>query len=137
MFANSSLSSGVILGLKILLSVLIAPLLLLFLGAGVILYAATTFVILCCAAVLFVIMAICVIAGLVELIYGILLLFETVSVALIEIGVGTVLFSIVTAAVGLIYEFLFGFIPRSLKFITRLCSRYLRHICSWLYGGRA
>jgi uncharacterized membrane protein len=137
MFENSSLSHGAILALKILLTLLISPALILIIGGGLILYTVTASVVLLCAAVLFVIMAAFVVAGIVELIYGFTLLFETVSVALIELGVGTVLFAIVTAAVGLIYEFLFGITPKALKGITRVCIYCIRWICCQLYGGKA
>ena len=137
LFATSNLSENAIRALKILLTVLISPVLFVVFSAGIILYAAITFAILLCAFVLFALMAACVVIGIVELIYGFVMLFDTVSVALIELGVGTVLFSVVVAAVGLIYEFLFGITPRSLKFITKLCKHYLRLLRSWLYGGRA
>jgi hypothetical protein len=116
---------------------LISPVLLLILGVGIFLYAVLTLTLVSVAAVLFASMVALIVAGIVELIYGIMLLFDTVSVALIELGVGTVLFAAVTAVVALIYEVLFGWLPGALKGITFLLKRYLRWIITWLYGGRA
>lgn len=131
------LSDSGILILKILFSVIFSPLLLLVFGTGIALYAGLTVAIALIALVLFLLMVAFIIGGVVELIYGVTQLFYAVSVGLIEIGLGTVLFGIVTAVVGLIYEFLFGVVPKTLKGLTRLCKKYLRLLAAVIYGGRA
>jgi hypothetical protein len=83
------------------------------------------------------IIALLVVGGVVELIHGLALLFETVSVALIEIGLGTVIFSFVIAVAALIYEFLFGIIPRVVVWMTKKFIHYTKHLFCFLYGGEA
>ncbi len=136
-FSSSSLSGKTIGIFKILITILISPLLLLFFGVGAIAYAVcSAFIILLCV-LLFALIAALLVGGVVELIYGVAMLFDTVSIALIEIGVGTVLFAFVTAIAALIYEFIFGFVPKILKGLTDLIKRYFRIFRSYLYGGIA
>jgi hypothetical protein len=78
-----------------------------------------------------------IIGGVIELIYGFTMFFNSVPVALIELGLGTVLFALVVASAALIYEFLFGILPKAIKKLTALCKKYLKKFCLYLYGGNA
>ena len=100
-------------------------------------YVGLTVTIVFIALVLFILMVGFIIGGVVELVFGVTQLFSSVSIGLIEIGLGTVLFGIVTAVVGLIYEFLFGVLPKALKGLTALCKKYIRLLAAVIYGGRA
>ena len=123
--------------LTLLLSILVSPLLLLAFGAGVFVYVALSAVVIAVALLAFAIIAALVICGVVELIHGCALLFESVPVALIELGLGTVLFSLVTAISALVHEFLFGIVPKILKFLTVKFKRYMKVLYCYLYGGIA
>lgn len=137
MFASSSLSTGSITFFVVLLSVIVFPLLVLPFALGLICYIVLAAVILLLSLLVFILIAALVVGGIVELIYGFAMLFDTVSVALIEIGVGTVIFSIVTALTGLVYELLFGIMPRAIKLITKKFKRYMKVLFCYLYGGNA
>ncbi len=123
--------------LTILLSLLISPILVLLFGAGTLIYLTITVITLFFSLVLFALIAALIVLGVIELVYGVAMLFETVSVALIEIGLGTVLFSLVVAVAALIYEFFFGILPKGVKFFTRQFVRYCKSIYKFLYGGKA
>ncbi len=137
MFAKSTASKGTVSFLTVFLSILTFPLLILPFAAGIISYAALTLIIIFLSVLVFAIIAALVVGGVIELIYGFAMLFDTVSVALIEIGVGTVIFSFVTALTGLVYELLFGVMPKVIKFLTKKFKRYMKVLYCYLYGGNA
>lgn len=121
--------------LSVLLSVIVSPILLIVFGVGVLSYTIAAITVLAVALLAFAMMATLIVFGVAELIYGFSSLFDTVSVALIEIGIGTVVFGIVTAIAALIYEFLFGIIPRAIKSLTKFFVMYLKKVSNFLYGG--
>jgi len=137
MFENTSLPKGARIAITVLLSLILSPVLLLLCGVGVGLYAGITALILVFSVLLFILIAVFIVGSVIELVHGIVLLFDTVSVALIEIGVGTVLFSFVLAFAAISYEFLFALLPKALRALTKLCARYLRLLFAFLYGGVA
>ncbi len=133
----ATMSKSLRIFLTILLSAIVSPILLIVFGAGILSYAVTAIVILAVAILAFALIAALIVLGIAELIYGFSTLFDTVSVALIEIGIGTAVFGIVTAIAALIYEFLFGVIPKAIKGLTKYFVRYLKKVSSFLYGGNA
>ncbi len=137
MFSGSNTSSGTVTFVTVLLSLILSPVLLLIFGLILAAYAIVTLAILLLSALLLALVVALIIAGVIELVYGFAALLDTVSVALIEIGLGTVLFSLVTAIAGLIYEFIFGVLPKTLVRLTRLCKKSLKAIKNYLYGGKA
>lgn len=136
LFPATKLGNSASLTLKVLLSIIISPLLLIVFGAGIVTYLALTGVVVIVSALLALLMIALVLLGIVELVYGFAMLFDTVSVALIEIGVGTVLFALVTAAFAMIYELIMGVVPKTLKKFTHLMKRYFVHVRTYLYGGQ-
>lgn len=133
----ASMSKGLRVFLSIILSVIVSPVLLIVFGVGILSYAVSAVAVLIVALLAFALIAAMIIFGIAELIYGFSSLFDTVSIALIEIGIGTVVFGIVTAIAALIYEFLFGVVPRAIKALTKLFVMYLKKVSSFLYGGNA
>lgn len=120
-----------------LLTLAVSPILIfifgVFLGiyAGLVAFTAATVVL------LFVLMILIVAVGVVELVHGFLVIFDSVEAALIELGFGTVLFSFVVAIAALIYEFIFGIVPKWLKWLTKFFIHYTRLLYCYLYGGKA
>lgn len=125
------------LALLALLTLAVSPALAVAFGLVLFIYAGLVAFILAVAGILFAIMIVLIACGVVELVHGFLLLFDSVPAALIEIGFGTVLFSIVTAIGALIYEFVFGIVPKWLKWITSIFVRYTKLLFCYLYGGKA
>ena len=121
--------------LTVLLSVLLSPVLLSALVIGLGIYALLITVILATSVLLILVMALFIGIGVVELIYGILSLFQNIPVALVELGFGTVLFSIVTCFGALIYQFLFGVAPKAFQRITKFFTDKIHKIRVKLYGG--
>ena len=125
------------LGLLALLTLAVSPALIVAFGLVLFVYAAIVAFTLAVAVFFFAIMVVFIIIGIVELVHGFLLLFDSVAAALIEIGFGTVLFSIVIAIAALVHEFLFGIVPKWLKWITAIFIRYTKLLFCYLYGGKA
>lgn len=125
------------LALLALLTLAVSPALAVAFGLVLFIYAGLVAFILAVAGVFFAIMIVLIACGVVELVHGFLLLFDSVPAALIEIGFGTVLFSIVTAIGALVYEFAFGIVPKWLKWITSIFIRYTKLLFCYLYGGKA
>ncbi len=119
----------------VLFSVILSPILLAVFGFGILAYSAVAALIVLLGIVLFALMIVLVIIGVLELVYGFLILFDNVTIALIELGLGTILFALVTAIAALIYEFLFAVTPRILKKISRFYSNCTKNLFQWLYGG--
>ena len=119
----ASMSKGLRFFLSVILSIIVSPVLFVVFGVGILLYAVSAVAVLIVALLAFALIAALIIFGVAELIYGFSSLFDTVSIALIEIGIGTVVFGIVTAIAALIYEFLFGAVPRAIKALTKLFVR--------------
>ncbi len=121
--------------LSVFLSVLISPLLLAVFGLSFLSYALVSALIILLAVILFVFMVALIIVGILELVYGFLVLFDNVTIALIELGLGTVLFAFVTAIAAIGYEFIFGVTPRILKKITKFFMSSFKTLLSGIYGG--
>lgn len=137
MFSSPRMPKPVFLFLTILVSVIISPLLFTVYGMGIITYALTLAFLILGAVLAFLLIALTIALGVSELIYGFSSMFDSIAVALIEIGIGTVVFGIVTALAAFIYELLFSIIPRSVRLISRLLVKYLKKISFFLYGGKA
>lgn len=137
MLSSTSLPSGAKLAIKIFLSLLLLPLLLPIFGVTLVLYACFSVFTVSVAVLLFAAVAVLIVIGIIELVYGFTMLFDTVSVALIELGVGTALFALVVGVTALIYEFLFGTVPLVIKTLAKLLVLVLKRICRFLYGGKA
>lgn len=125
------------IGLLALLTLAVSPALAVAIGLVLFVYAALVAFTLTVAGGFFAIMIVLIACGIVELVHGFLLIFDSVPAALIEIGFGTVLFSIVTAISALVYEFVFGIVPKWLKWITSVFIRYTKLLFCYLYGGKA
>ena len=134
-FASSSLSEGSMRAILIILTVLISPVLATAFAVIGAVYAFCSLFVILVSVVLFILMVAMIIGSVIELVYGFSLLFDSVSIALIEIGIGTALFAIVTALAALIYEFIFGVMPRLLKSLTRFTVRMIKTIVAYIYGG--
>lgn len=121
----------------ILLSLIVAPFLLtaLILSLGVYLFLFTAVLTVSIFLVLLTAAFVCL--GILELIYGILSLFQSVPVALIELGLGTILFSLVTFFAGFIYQFVFGIVPAFMKKVNHLFAHGVHQVWVKLYGGKA
>ncbi len=92
------------------------------------------------AAVLMLVEGALILICVVELIYAILSFFTSVPIALIELGLGTVLVSLVVAVTALVYQLLTGVIPVAAKNVNRLRKRAFRGFFELFYGrkgGRA
>lgn len=121
----------------VILSVLFSPLLLLLFSFGPITYGVCVLFLAILAAALFLVMALCVVLGVIELIYGFMTLFDSVFIAMVELGLGIVLFSAVTAISALIYECLFALLPKAFRNLTTWCKKYLVFVSEFFYGGAA
>lgn len=106
--------------MKVVLSVLFSPV---FILLGLLLL---SLFLLALAGIAAVVVVLClveaalIVASVVELIYGILALFSSIPVALIELGLGTVLISFAVAVTALVYQMLTGVIPAAAKYVNRL-----------------
>ncbi len=125
------------LGLLALMTLAVSPALLAAFTAVLFVYAALVAFTLSVSLCLFAVMVVFIAIGIVELVHGLLLLFDCVPAALIEIGFGTMLFSIVVAIGAMVYEFMFGVVPKWLKWITAIFIRYTKLLFCYLYGGKA
>ncbi len=134
-FENKETSKSRILFCKALFTILLSPVLLIALLSVTVIYGVISAICIFISVLLFALTLGIIILGIIELVYGITLLFDTVSVALIEIGLGTALFGLVTALSAFIYQFLFGTIPGVLKNITKRFKKLLKTILCYFYGG--
>lgn len=121
----------------ILFSLVASPLILSIFGLGALIYAFLMAFSAVLAVISFALIAGLLVAGVIELVYGIAMLFDVISVALIELGLGTVLFSFVVAISAMIYEFLFGILPRTVKWLTKKFIGNIKLLFCYLYGGNA
>ncbi len=125
------------LSLLALLTLAVSPLLLFAFGLVILLYAALVTFTLIVVVTLFALMVVLLAIGIIELVHGFLVLFDSVAAALIELGFGTILFSLVIAIAALIYEFIFAIVPKWLKWVTKTFIHYTKLIYCYLYGGKA
>ncbi len=137
MLESSSLPGSVKKIIVVLLSVLVSPFVLLALCAVAVAFSVLIFGIVIVSIVLFILMVAFIIGGVIELVYGFAAMRDSVAVALIEIGIGTSLMGVVCAVSAMIYQFLFGVLPSTLKSLVKNCKRTLKWIISFLYGGKA
>ena len=121
----------------ILFSFIASPLILFAFGLGALIYAFLMAISAVLAVISFALIAGLLVAGVIELVYGVAMLFDVISVALIELGLGTVLFSLVIAISAMIYEFLFGVLPRTVKWLTKKFIENIKLLFCYLYGGNA
>ncbi len=121
----------------ILLSVIASPLLFLCLTllSGIFLGAVCAVLVVAVFALLLLIFLIS--AGVIEILYGIFCFFDSVAVALIELGLGTVLFGLVTAIGALIRDLLTRFFPKLIRYLVRLYVAVLKKVRCMIYGGVA
>ena len=125
------------IALLILLTLAVSPLIFAAFGLVVFVYAGLVAFTVAVSLALFAVMIAIIAIGVVELVHGFLLLFDSIPAALIELGFGTILFSFVTAIAALIYEFIFGIVPKWLKWITKIFVHYTKLLYCYLYGGKA
>lgn len=123
-------------GATVFLSIPLLPFLFIFLSVGALAYLISTIVIVLVSVLVFILMVGLIVAGIIELVYGFTLLFDSVAIGLIEIGIGTILFGVVTASAAIIYEFLFSIVPKTLKCITQYFLKYLKTMIAFVYGGK-
>jgi uncharacterized membrane protein len=120
-----------------LLTLAISPILAFVFGICLFAYAGLVAFTFATVLLLFLLMILIVAIGVVELVHGFLVIFDSIEAALIELGFGTVLFSFVIAIGALIYEFIFGIVPKWVKWLTKIFIRYTRLLYCYLYGGKA
>jgi len=134
---NEKFSKPAKISLLVLLTLAVSPLILGAFGLVLFTYSALVLFTVAVTVALFALMVVIIAAGVVELVYGLLILFKNIPAALIEVGFGTILFSIVVAIAALIYEFIFGLVPKWLKWLTSIFVRYTKLLYCYLYGGKA
>lgn len=125
------------IALLALLTLALSPLLILVFGLVLSVYAILVAFTVSIVAALFLLMIALIATGVVELVHGFLVLFDSLAAALIELGFGTILFSLVVAIGALIYEFIFAIVPKWLKWITKILVHYTKLLYCFLYGGKA
>ncbi len=135
LFSALHLPKSSFLCLSIILSIILSPILITILGLCISAYALVAAVIILFAVLIFILMIGLIVLGVLELVYGFLVLFDHVTIALIELGLGTVLFALVTAISAVSYEFIFGITPRILKKITKFFVSNWKKLMSCIYGG--
>jgi len=123
--------------LLILLTLAVSPIILAAFGFVLTVYAALVGFTALVVCALFALMIGSIAIGVVELVHGFLVLFDSVAAALIELGFGTVLFSFVIAIAALIHEFIFALVPKWIKWITKIFVRHTKFLYCYLYGGKA
>ncbi len=136
-FVNKESSQALIVFTKLLFTILCSPLLIPAFGAMIVLYALLLVVLLSVTILLSIVDLAFIIGGVIELAYGFTLLFECISVALIELGLGTALFGLVVAFSALIYEFLSATLPKLFKASSRFFKSKMKKFICLFYGGRA
>lgn len=122
--------------LKLVLSVLLAPIFLLLSLGLVLLYLGALTAVVLIAGVLVLCDLVLILISIVELIYAIFMFFTSVPVALIELGLGTVLIGIVTAITALVYQVLTGVLVYALKKITALSTKAFRYVRDVFLGTK-
>ena len=121
---------------KIALSVVFSPLFIL-LGLGIIaLFLLAMAGIVAAAAALLLVETALILVSVVELIYAILAFFTSIPIALIELGLGTVLISLAVAVTALVYQLLTGVIPIAAKKVNRLRKTAFRSFFEIFYGSK-
>lgn len=125
------------ISLVCLLTVTASPLILLAFSMIFFIYAASIIAFAAAVVFLFLFMISIVAIGVVELVHGFLVFFDSVEAALIELGYGTVLFSLIIAVAALIYEFIFGIVPKCIKWLSKIFVHYSKLLYCLLYGGKA
>ena len=136
-FYQKNTPKGIVVFANILFTILLSPILLAGILSLTTVFSVTILLCFITIAALFLIDLGAIIGGCIELAYGFTLIFDAVSVALIEIGIGTALFGIVVAFSALIHEFLRGIMPKVLKFVTRKFKSLMRKFLCAFYGGKA
>ncbi len=125
------------IALLALLTLAVSPILLIVFGLVLSVYAALVAFTAAVACVCFLLMISLIALGVVELVHGFLVLFDSLAAALIELGFGTIFFSLVVAIAALIYEFIFAVVPKWLKWLTKIFTRQTKLLYCFLYGGKA
>lgn len=121
--------------LGILLRVLFSPVFILLTLALLFVYVGALFVIIAAAAILGILELALILVSVAELVYGIIMFFTSVPVALIELGLGTMLIGIVTAITALVYQLLTGVIPLAMKKITALYKTCFAFLKEFIFGS--
>lgn len=121
-------------GWRIALYVAFSPIFILLSLALAMVYAFAFVAILVCAAALCIIEAALILISVAELVYALISFVKSVPIALIELGLGTVLIAIVTAITALVYQLLTGAIPSAMKKVTKLC-KYSFGFCKEFFFG--
>jgi len=116
------------------LLIVFTPLLLVLTALLFLLYIASIAVFLAVAAAIFLLVIIPAVIAVVDLSYGIIMLFQNITAALIEIGIGTILFSVVIALIGLGYQLVAGAIPSILKKLTMIYKYVLIIFKTLIFG---
>ncbi len=137
MFANTSLPKGLVLFFKIFISIIISPIIITMVLGCTLFYALAVLVLALTSLLMIVFVGLLIAFAVMELVHSIVLFFDRISVALIELGLATVLFALVVAIIALVYEFLFSIFPKAIKVITSLFARLVKGIFANLYGGNA
>ena len=123
-------------GWRTALYILFSPVFLLLSIALALVYSAAFVAILLCAAILCVIEAALILVSVAELVYALISFVQSIPIALIELGLGTVLISLVTAITALVYQLLTGAIPSAMKKITKLCKHSFRFCRDFFFGSK-
>ena len=135
LFQKTNLDSKARIPFFILFSFICSPLLLIALSLAISLYLVVLTAVLSAALALFLVMASIIVIGVIELIYSVVYLFKSVPVALVELGLGTILFSIVTAFGALFYQYIFGILPIAFKKVSHFFFEKMHKARIKLYGG--
>ena len=119
------------------LRVLFSPVFIILTVLLIMLYVAALAVIVSAAAILGILELALILVSVAELVYGIVMFFTSVPVALIELGLGTMLIGVVTAITALVYQLLTGVIPLAMRSITKLYLYTFRFLREFIFGSDA
>ena len=92
--------------------------------------------ILLCAAAMLALETALILLAVVEIVYAIVSFFTNVPVALIELGLGTVLVAVVVAVTALIYQLFIGVLPVAIKKVNLLRKRSFTLFYELIYGSK-
>ncbi len=121
---------------KTVLSILFSPVFVFLALAIVLVFLGAMAGIVLCAALMLALEAALILLAVVEIVYAIISFFTSVPVALIELGLGTVLVAIVVAVTALVYQLFIGVLPVAVKKVIHLGRLSFAFFYELFYGSK-
>lgn len=100
------------------------------------LFAAALLGIVLCALIMLTLEAGLILIAVVEIVYALISFFTSIPVALIELGLGTVLISLVVAVTALVYQLFIGILPSALRRVNLLRKKSFSFFFAFFYGRK-